>query len=193
MWPSMPKLPRITSLLFPCNILRKKWAMKLIFYMQISMKVSYKLILSFFMGMIKHYQSSQNNSFQCLCSISKKKLKIKLIFCVQINIKVPKSWFQHLGHQSFLQVDASVIDGHDQVLKITNLQYLCNLSKKTLWLEFIFCMQINIKVSTSWHYDFWWKWPGMSEVPKSLYFTEIFYWVSVMFIVTCLCINSKTR
>ena len=41
----MPKLPKITSLLFLCNILRKKWVIKLIFCMQISMKVFYKLIL----------------------------------------------------------------------------------------------------------------------------------------------------
>ena len=37
-WPGMPKLPKITSLLFLYNILRKKWVMQLIFYMQISMK-----------------------------------------------------------------------------------------------------------------------------------------------------------
>ena len=48
-WPSMPKLPKITSLLFLCNMLRKKWVMQ-IFYMQISMKACYKLILRFFDG-----------------------------------------------------------------------------------------------------------------------------------------------
>ena len=32
-----------------------------------------------------------------------------------------------------------------------SLQYL---KKKKLEMEFIFCMQINIKVSTSWHYRF---------------------------------------
>ena len=44
-WPGMPKLPKITSLLFLCNILRKNWAMKLIFCTQISMKACYKLIV----------------------------------------------------------------------------------------------------------------------------------------------------
>ena len=34
-WPCMSKLPKITSLLFLCNILRKKWMVKLIFCMQI--------------------------------------------------------------------------------------------------------------------------------------------------------------
>ena len=33
-------------------------------------------------------------------------------------------------------------------------------------MEFIFCMQKNIKVSTSWHYRFRWKWLDMSKVPK---------------------------
>ena len=40
----MPKLLKILTLLFLCNILRKNRVMKLIFCMQISMKVSYKLI-----------------------------------------------------------------------------------------------------------------------------------------------------
>ena len=43
-WPGIPKLPKIT-LLFLCNILRKKWVMKLIFCMSTSMKACYKLIL----------------------------------------------------------------------------------------------------------------------------------------------------
>ena len=62
-WPGMPKLSKITSLPFLYNILRKKWVTMLIFYMQISMKVSYKLILWFLMGMVKHSQSSQNSKF----------------------------------------------------------------------------------------------------------------------------------
>ena len=43
-WPGMPKLPKITSLLFLCNILRKL-KLKLIFCMPASMKACYKLIL----------------------------------------------------------------------------------------------------------------------------------------------------
>ena len=31
-------------------------------------------------------------------------------------------------------------------------------------IEFIFCWQISIKISASWDYCFWWKWPDMSEV-----------------------------
>ena len=33
-------------------------------------------------------------------------------------------------------------------------------------MEFIFDMQRNGKVSTSWYCPFWWKWPDMSKVPK---------------------------
>ena len=36
------------------------------------------------------------------------------------------------------------------ILKVTSFQYLYNISKKKLGMEFNFCMQINIKVSTSW-------------------------------------------
>ena len=46
-WPGISKLPKITSLLFPCNVLKQPWVMKLIFYMQASMKAFYKLILWF--------------------------------------------------------------------------------------------------------------------------------------------------
>ena len=45
--------------------------------------------------------------------LQKKKLERKLIFYMQINIKFPTSWFQHFGHQSVLQGDIIVIDGHD--------------------------------------------------------------------------------
>ena len=69
MCPSMPKLSKKTNLLFLCNIVRKKWV-KLIFCIQITMTVSYKLILWFLMGMVKHSQSFQNSKFtmslQCL-------------------------------------------------------------------------------------------------------------------------------
>ena len=33
-------------------------------------------------------------------------------------------------------------------------------------MDFIFCLQINMKVSTSWHYRLLQKWPDMSKVPK---------------------------
>ena len=50
----MSKVPKITSLLFLCNILRINWVINLIFYIQINMKVFYKLILWFLMRMVKN-------------------------------------------------------------------------------------------------------------------------------------------
>ena len=73
-------------------------------------------------------------------------------------------------HQSFVQVDfktlgikdfykeiLSLLMGILKVLKVTSLQYLYSIREKKLETEVIFCMQINIKIYTSWHYRFLWK------------------------------------
>ena len=138
-WPGMLKLPKITSLLFLCNILRKKWVMKLIFCMPTSMKACYKLTL-------------------CLYNISKKKLARECIFSLQMNIKVsyrlistlwaskmPTRWYYH-----YCWVWSSIL----KVLKVISLQYLYNISKKKLGKKLIFCIQMSIKVCTSWDYCF---------------------------------------
>ena len=46
-WPGMRKLPKITSLLFLCSILRKNWVVKLIFCTEINIKFSLKFISIF--------------------------------------------------------------------------------------------------------------------------------------------------
>ena len=145
----MPKLSVITSFLYLCLILRKKWVMMLI-----SIKASYKLILWFLMGMVKYSQNSQNIKFAM-------SLQYKLIFCMQINIKVSYKLISTLWTSKFATrwychywwVWLSIL----KLLKVTSLQYHLNISKKKLGMEFIYCMQINVKVSTSWHYHFWWK------------------------------------
>ena len=53
-----------------------------------------------------------------------------------------------------------------KLLKVTSLQYLYNIPQKSYGQSSCFCMQINIRVSRSWHYRFCWKWPNMSRVPK---------------------------
>ena len=53
-----------------------------------------------------------------------------------------------------------------RILEVTSFQYLYNISKKNLGMEFIFSIQINITVFTSWGYCVWWKWPDMPKVPK---------------------------
>ena len=101
----MPKLPKITSLLFLCNILRKKWVMKLIFFLvQINIKACYKLIQWIWQGWSSIPKVNKKASLQCLCNMSKKKLD-------EVN-------FLHADiHQSFLQVDIIIIDGHDETKK----------------------------------------------------------------------------
>ena len=55
-----------------CNISRKKWMTKSICGMQINTKVFDKLILSFWMYLSIHAQSTQNKKFACLYKISRK-------------------------------------------------------------------------------------------------------------------------
>ena len=87
-WPGMPKLPKITSLLFLYNMLRKKWVIQLIFYMQISTKTCYKLILTYFDEYGQAFPKSPKKQVCNVFTISLKKLEMKLTFLMQINIKV---------------------------------------------------------------------------------------------------------
>ena len=76
--PGMPKLSKITSLLFFCNILRKKWVMSYANNNEILLDTM-KL-----MGWSSILKAPKIVILQCL----EKKLKMKLIFCMQINTKV---------------------------------------------------------------------------------------------------------
>ena len=69
-------------------ISRKKWIMKFIFDMHISIEVFYKLIVSFWVCVTRHAQSTQNKNFAYLWNISRKVWGMKLIFCLQIKTKV---------------------------------------------------------------------------------------------------------
>ena len=74
------------------------------------------------------------------------------------------------NHKSLLQIDTMVLMGmvrHYQSFQ--NIKFalpLRCLKKKRLEVKLIFCMQINIKVFTDWHYRFLWKWSEMSKVPE---------------------------
>ena len=76
--PDMPKLSKITSLLFFCNILRKKWVMSYANNNEILLDTM-KL-----MGWSSILKALKIVILQYL----EKKLKMKLIFCMQINTKV---------------------------------------------------------------------------------------------------------
>ena len=118
----MTKLPKRTSLLFLWSILRKNWVMKLIFCMQISIKLSY----IDWNGQL--FPKFPKCKLQFLYNISKMKLEVKLIFCMQISTKVscrlisvlwaskfPTSWCYH-----YWWAWSNIL----KVLNITNLQYL---------------------------------------------------------------------
>ena len=64
-------------------------------------KVSYNVILSLLMGMIKHSQSTQSSKFAICLQYLKKKLGMEFIFSMQINIK-------------FLQVGIIIFNGSGQ-------------------------------------------------------------------------------
>ena len=84
----MSKLPKIKSLLFLYNMLGKKWIPKLIFCMQVSMKMYYKFILWFWWGWSSISKVLKIANLQCFHDISKKKLEMKVTSCMQINLKV---------------------------------------------------------------------------------------------------------
>ena len=97
-------------------------------------------------GMLKHFQSSWNGNF----AMPTKKSEMELIFWMQINIKVASKlisrlratkiftrWYYHYWWAWW---------SIRKVLKVTSLQ-IFTIFKKKLGMEFIFIMQINIKVS----------------------------------------------
>ena len=62
--------------------------MKFIFGRERNIKIFYKLILSFWVCISRHAQSTQNKKFAYLCTISRKTRGMKLFFYLQINAKV---------------------------------------------------------------------------------------------------------
>ena len=75
--PGMAKVLEMTNMQCLCNISRKNWVMKLMICMLINMKVFYKLIVLFLMGLAKHTQITWVN-LQYLYDIFRKKLGVKL-------------------------------------------------------------------------------------------------------------------
>ena len=92
--------------------------------------------------------------------------KLKFIFCMQINIKVD---FKILGIKVSDKVILSLLIDmikHSQSTQCNKFAISLQYLKNKLGMEFIFCMQINIKVFTSWHYHSGWKGPDMFRVPR---------------------------
>ena len=144
---------------------------QLVFCIQISVKVCYKVMLWFWWGLWSIPKVPLNSKTAMSLQYLKKEVRNEVDFShadkhrrflkVDFNTlasKFPTKWCYH-----YWWAWSSIL----KVLKVTNFQYLYNISKKKLGIEFIFCMKINTKVSTSWHYCFWWKWPDMSKLPKA--------------------------
>ena len=79
-----------------CNISRKKWGMKLFFYLQINTKVFYKVIVSFWICVTRLAKSTENNKF----TISLKYLKER---------KNEADFVLADKHQRFLQIDTIIL------------------------------------------------------------------------------------
>ena len=112
----MPKVPKTTRLLFICNTYLKKEVSDEVDSLHADKHESLLQIdTMILMGMVKHSQSSQNSKFAMSLQYLKKEVRDEVNF-----LHVDK-------HQSFLQVDFStlvpiilqvditIIDGHDQV------------------------------------------------------------------------------
>ena len=108
--------------------------------------------------MVKHFQSSQNSNFAMSLQYLKKEVRDEVDFL-------------HANkHQNFLQVDSNTLSSkvfYKVILSLlmgmikpsestqsNNFAISLHISKNKLGMEFIFCMQINIKASTSWQYPF---------------------------------------
>ena len=90
----MPKLPKITYLLFICNIYLKKEVSDEVDSLHADKHESLLQIdTMILMGMVKHSQSSQNSKFAMSLQYLKKEVRDEVNF-----LHVDK-------HQSFLQVD----------------------------------------------------------------------------------------
>ena len=139
--------------------------MKLIFYLQISTDFFYKLIVSLWVCMVRHAQSTQSNNFIISLQYLQSSENSKLTVPVQYLKKEDRdeAGFLHAdNYQSSLQVDFNtlgtkggykVILGllismvkHSQITQSNNFANFCNISKM-LGMDFIICMQINAKDS----------------------------------------------
>ena len=134
---------------------RKKWLMKFVFGMQINIEVFYKFILSFWVFLAKHAQSTQNKKCACLYSISRKTWGMKLIFCRQINTNV----FYKLIVSLWVCVARHAQRPKEQVCNI----FAISRGKCEGWSCF-FASRATSKTLSNWHYHFRCVWPGMSKI-----------------------------
>ena len=94
----------------------------MIFYVKLSIKVFFKLLVSFLLVIGRHAQSTQNIRFVTFLQyLKKQKRGRKLIPCIQINIKI--------SYNLILLIVACMAD-LPKLLKIPISQNLCNILRK---------------------------------------------------------------
>ena len=76
----MPKVPKIASLQYLCNMSKKKGGMKLTFCMVINIKLSYKLILLILVGKARTAQITKNSKFAKSLQYLKKEVRDEVDF-----------------------------------------------------------------------------------------------------------------
>ena len=109
-----------------CNIPKKKWMMKFIFGMQIDVKVFDKLILSFWVCVAIHTQSTQNKKF---IYISLQYLQENMGEKVDFSLVKYKSSVKVLTNVDTVFLRCAK-PGISKAPKIISLQYLCNILRK---------------------------------------------------------------
>ena len=151
-WPDMSKLLKIASLLFLCNMLRKKWCDAFNFFafnflhaykheslLQIDTKIFWWLWSS-----IPEVPKKEN--LQCLYNIPKKVRDEVDFFDADKHQSFLTVYFNTLGIKVFYNVTDMIMKTWRtwwwewssilKVLKVTSLQCLYNISKKKLWMKF---------------------------------------------------------
>ena len=73
--------------LYLCSFSRKPWDVKLVLCLQISTKIFYKMIVSLWVCISMHPQSTWDNKFTISLQYLKKNVKDELDFCVLIIVK----------------------------------------------------------------------------------------------------------
>ena len=132
----MPKVPKIRSLhIFTLST--QKLELKWLFCLEINTKVLCKVIL-FWVCITKLAQSTKNNKFAMSLQYLKENGKKEVDFLLADK------------HQRFFEISGCVSPDMPNLLIITTLLFLCNISRKKLDIKLVFCMQISMEVSYKW-------------------------------------------
>ena len=100
--------------------------------MEITIKLSYKLIPLILVGMARPVQIIQNNKFAKSLQYLKKEVGDEVDFLCRWTSQFSINWW--------------VWSGIPKVLKVTSMKCLCNISRKNWVVELMFCMRRNMKI-----------------------------------------------